>query len=226
MSGSVAFLLAACAPAATSAQPPESRAATSSVTSGPSTTQRPAGSTSTQRQGGPTAVTKLPSTPLPYRADWSAGLNGWNGSEGWITSEGKLLSTDGADRILAPLDLTSVDNYAVEADIALVRGDFGGFGLVVRVQPDGKAYRIGHDRSAGTAFLAANNTELEARPYQPGEVSHRYRVEVRENSITVFVDGAPTLSALDNTYLSGKRVGLFCYNGAQLSVRSFAVTAL
>ncbi len=150
--------------------------------------------------------------------------------------------------IVAPVDLASVDSYAVDADIQLVRyaneGMFSGldsFGIVVRVQDDGEGYGAGHCVSSGlfscssgqpadhVAVLwtasGSNPTKLDIQPFLPGAENHHYRVEVRGNRLTVLIDGATVLSATDNSYLHGKRVGLWS-DGCQVNVRSFAVSAL
>lgn len=188
---------------------------------------------------------------LPYRADWSTGMGGWTGSEDWVASQGALLSR-GQDSstqagVTAPIDLVGVDAYAVEAEIELVRytdaGAMSGsanFGVVVR-STDGVGYGAGHCVSAGIyscaggqpsdkiAFLWTNadfnQTVLDMAPFTPGPDRHRYRVEVRGNSLTFLIDGAPVLQVTDNTYLDGGRVGLWT-NRAQVSVHSFEVTAL
>lgn len=84
-----------------------------------------------------------------------------------------------------------------------------------------------HTNEGGIAYLAVNDNgnKLDKKPFQPGQQTHHYRAELRENSITVLIDGRPALSATDNTYLTGKRVGLFS-SGGQLSVTGFTVTAL
>lgn len=102
-----------------------------SATSSSTTTS----SMATEASSSGTTGTAVPApTRLPYTADWSSGLNGWTGGQGWTTSQGKLLSKEGADVIVAPLDLTSTNNYAVDADIQFIRPGCCGssFGLVVR----------------------------------------------------------------------------------------------
>lgn len=225
----LALLLAGCGgQAAPPALTAPSSQAPSAANLPPSRAPATTGASSRTPVATPASPTSAPATTaLPYRADWTGGLNGWNGSEGWTTSNGQLLARANADRILAPLDLSQVADYAVEAEIALVQGRYDQFGFVVRVQAEGNAYQIGHDAGDETAFLSVDCCNvLEERPFQPGNDVHRYRIEVRGNSIAVFVDGAPTLSAMDNTYLTGKRVGLFTEGDVQLSVKSFEVVAL
>lgn len=193
-----------------------------------------------------------PSAPdpvLPYRADWSTGVAGWTGSDDWAAVNGTLLSR-GSDRgnqagIIAPLNLGGIDSYAVEAEIQANRNSDAGalsglasYGVVVRVQDDGSGYGIGSCQSAGIFICAPDqpaskvvgiwadegDTALDIRPSSGGDDWHLYRIEVRGNNLTVYVDGSYALSATDNTYLTGD-VGLWS-NRVQISVRSFEVTPL
>ena len=201
------------------------------------------------------AVTSSPSAPptqsvLPYRADWSAGAAGWTGSDDW-TAMGGQLHSDGTSYgngagMVAPLDLTGVGDYAVDAEIQLLRnsdeGMFSGlasFGVVVQMGEDGRGYTAGPCVSSGIYTCAPDqptqrvaglwadggNTTLDVRPFRPRTDWHHYRVEVRGNTLKVLIDEAFALSATDNTHLRGRKVGLWS-NRSQISVRSFEVTAL
>lgn len=146
-----------------------------------------------------------------------------------------LLSTGESYRTtataLAPLDLEQVGDFAVDAEIQLVRHNSGAnsFGVMVRVQDDGTGYAAGATASDEVVLLAelggGRPTTLDSRPFTPELGWHRYRIEVRGNETRVLVDGQQVLSATDNTFLTGKRVGLWSQR-SQLSVRSFEVTAL
>jgi hypothetical protein len=169
-------------------------------------------------------------TSLPYRADWAGGLGGWTTSKDWSVLNGQLLSAgqDGGTEAgaLAPVDLSAVTDYAVEAEIKFVRETFGygRYGVMVRIQEDGPGYTFGHNE--GNVVLGlSNGTGLDRQAYTPGNEWHTYRIEVRGNELHTFVDGSPTVSATDNTFLRGKRVGLYT-QGAQISVRRFEVTTL
>lgn len=187
-------------------------------------------------------------TALPYYANWSTGLGGWTGTDDWNAVDGKLLSRgtgfDNQVSITAPVLLDRVQDYAVEAQIQLVRNSNAGaisgvasFGVVVRADSNGGGYGAGRCTSAGifscggpdssvaVLWTAGNGMVLDATAFKPGEEVHRYRLEVRGNQLTVLVDGAVILTATDNTYLTGKRVGLWS-DQAQISVLSFEVTPL
>lgn len=185
---------------------------------------------------------------LPYRADWSTNSAGWTGTDDWIAAGGSMLAdgTGYQQTTTAPLDLAGIDAYAVEAEIMAIRNTqagqisgLGSFGVVVRMQDDGDGYRIGRCVSAGIFICAPDQpssqvagiwtengrTNLDVRPFVAGGEWHRYRVEVVGNTITVLIDGQFALSATDNTYREGGRVGLYA-NRTQVEVRSFEVRAL
>lgn len=176
-----------------------------------------------------------PSAGIEYRADWSTGLDGWTGSEDWTARRGMLLSVGDAFRrtatAVAPLDLGQVDDFAVEAEIQLLRYNSGAnsFGVMVRVQEDGTGYGVGATADGEVVLRAEMGPGrpplLDSQPFTPGEEWHRYRVEVRGNELRVLIDGDLALTATDNTFLSGRRVGLWSER-SQLSVRSFEVTPL
>ena len=160
-------------------------------------------------------------------------MGGWTGSEDWVANGGMLLS-QGEDfstqaGATAPINLAGVDAYAVEAEIALVRAisDSGNFGVVVRAQENGVGYGAGHCDAAACLWTNVDfaQTVLDKAPFTPGQDRHRYRVEVRGNSLTFLIDGAQVLQVTDNTYLEGGRVGLWT-NRSQVSVHSFEATAL
>lgn len=187
---------------------------------------------------------------LPYRADATNGWPGWTGVDDWALSGAQLHSIGESNRwgagMLAPLDLSNVDNYAVDADIQLLRntdeGMFSGvtsFGVLVKGQNDGDGYTAGPCVSSGILSCASSqpgphvvglwakkgDTALDVRPFRPDTGWHHYRVEVRGNTMTVMIDGNQMLTAADNTYLAGGKVGVFSYR-CQVSVRSFEVTPL
>jgi hypothetical protein len=215
-------------PSATASQPSQQAPSTS-----PATRPRPATS--------PT---------LPYRADWSSGPAGWTGTDDWTVAGGQLHNDGTSYRnsvgMVAPLDLAGVRDYAVDAEIQLLRYSDSGmisgraaFGVVVRAQQDGVGYNAGPCVSSGIYTCADDQpsqrvaglwadearTTLDVRPFRPGEDWHHYRVEVRGNTIVVLIDGRLALSATDNTYLEGRKIGLWS-SRCQISVRSFEVTAL
>jgi hypothetical protein len=200
-----------------------------------------------------TTTTEAPnlSITLPYKADWSSGINGWVGPPEWKILEGRLLD-DGTGEgnnfkpIFAPLSLdATTNNYAVEAQIKVDKGDDGGsFGIVVRgitnntdnggdATLGGYAAGVGGgDGNSGINDLAgswgAYYSDMRlatGKVYDPGTNWHTYRVEAKGNLITVLVDGAVLATVTDNKYLAGGQVGLWS-NQYQLDIRSFTVATL
>jgi len=208
----------------TSSAAPATTTVTTTVSTTVSTTGSTVGSTVGSTPAGPTSVL--------YRADWSAGLGGWSGSSDWTALRGELLSAENGGLVVAPLEVDSTADFAVEAEIQLLKSG-GSFGIRVRIQDNGAGgYAAGPGDFNGGVIVLQTDTNLNfgsqplaIQPFAPGDGWHRYRVEVHGNGLRVFIDGAPVLSATDNTFLTGKRVGLW-NSGGQLSVRSFEVSEL
>jgi hypothetical protein len=167
-----------------------------------------------------------------YSADWSAGLNGWAGSGAWKTLNSTLLNdgTASDDFITAPWVAGNHSNYAVEAEIRLIRDAQRWFGLFARRGGGDSAY-AGELYSGGRSGIwdeitgTGGNKVAEGDSFTAGADWHRYRLEVNGNVITFSVDGATLATGPDNRYLAGGRVGLYS-NSQQLEVRSFRVVAL
>jgi hypothetical protein len=176
-----------------------------------------------------------PTVSVLYRSDWSSGLDGWSGSDGWTALRGELLcdgrSFDLTVGVVAPLEIDATADFAVEAEIRLLRYEIsnGSFGVMARVQEDGTGYAVGHDAADEVVVLRSETgggrPVLDRQPFDPGEDWHTYRLEVRGNELRAFVDGGVVLGATDNRFLTGRRVGLWS-SGAQLSVRRFEVGTL
>lgn len=198
----------------------------------------------------PPATPPAAATALPYAADWSRGPAGWSGTGDWSVAGGMLVS-DGSSHderagMLAPLQLTEPD-VAVEAEIRLEdyrdAGRTGGrasFGVMARVERDSNGYGAGHCYSLGryvpvcaggdqgehrSVLWNTDRATLDFADFEPGAAWHTYRIELRGNHLTVLIDGAPVLDAVDNNFLDGGRVGLWS-NRCVVSVRGFRVTAL
>jgi|HubBroStandDraft_6_1064221.scaffolds.fasta_scaffold143471_3 hypothetical protein len=217
-----------------------------------SSTPSPTVPTATQGAGG---VGGVPFSG--YTADWSQGLagSGWVGTAAWNTVNGMLVN-DGSARgdgmsVTAPPHLGSVRDYAVDADIQLVRYSdsynehIASFGIIVRAQGTGppSGYGLGYCSGApSTTDCDAKQPSgrlgviwpvresypsiLASAPFSPDPGTwHRYRVEVRGNGLTLKVDGAEVTSASDNSFLDGGRVGLWSDN-VQIAVRSVVITPL
>jgi hypothetical protein len=188
----------------------------------------------------PTLTTVTPGKIL-YYADWSNGSNGWQEAGGWKIYHKELLndgtdnnSTDIEPTIVAPYTLGSVLNYAVEVRIKVDNyNDFPCFGIVVRnVGSQGYSVGMSCDMQFSTIQITPDltgyNNALAQQPFNPSNAWHTYRIEVKDNTIKLFIDSntKPLLQAIDNKYLSdGGQVGLWCHN-AQLEISSFKIVAL
>ncbi|MHB8991623.1 MAG: LamG domain-containing protein [Chloroflexota bacterium] len=176
-----------------------------------------------------------PSEPAPKvspglilcSVDSSQGMGGWPATSGWSVVDGLLVS-DGSSQgtaILAPCQPEGVADYAVEAEIQLVNlGHRQKFGLLARDGYVGgiDSYSYANVRHASVGTLRST---LAQRDFDPGDGWHSYRLEVRGNRVRLLMDGTLLAEAMDNSYLSPGRVGLW-NNRVQLNVRSFKLIAL
>lgn len=185
-----------------------------------------------------------------YRASWSHDASGWKTGGNTWNVHGGLLDFDGTDVsvFLAPYS-TSTTRYAIEASIRLLAwkdssvSENKGFGIVIRAvkASDPAAKTVGLVAGVGRGFMgceglysqavfATADTELNSlnkknRAFRPGHGWHVYRVEVRDNTITLLIDGRVMNVATTSRYSSGKRIGLFSL-ASQLQVKSFTVSRI
>lgn len=81
----------------------------------------------------------------------------------------------------------------------------------------------GADLSGGKLFVGTSyDNRVAEAPFSADTSWHTYRVEVKANEIKVLLDGSSIIDTLDNHYLSGEQVGLWCY-ATQVQVSSFIV---
>ena len=174
-----------------------------------------------------------------YQADWSSGLNGWAGPSSWKTVAGQLV-TDGSNssNILAPYQPTP-PNYAIEAQIQVAQHPVcgGWWGIVARLTQTGYytfkqgwgGCGVGDELDWVDTSSGGNNTNTimgASGPPDPGTSWHIYRLEVKDNVLTLKIDGSMIMTVSDNHDLDPGQVGLFAGDGAQLNVQSFKVIAL
>lgn len=203
------------------------------LSSTPSPTEKPPPTATLTFTYTPPPSTDTPSpteATILYQADWSGGLNGWFGSQDWKTVDGMLVSdgTNGSVRlsITAPAALNTIDDYAVEAEIQVVRAlGCSSFGVVARIDGKGGGYQAGinYCEFKGAAFWQM--LDLGYKEFQPGSGWHTYRLEVQGNNLKFLIDEALALETSDNRYLSGGQVGLWS-DEVQLNIRSFKVIKL
>jgi hypothetical protein len=165
------------------------------------------------------------------------GFENWPTTRDWKRLNGMLLN-DGTMKksvpIYAPYKPKSAD-YVVEAEIRVNRSvDHSSFGFFVRVNGN-DGYAVGVLKYYGwrTAICYSNIIDdygncierSEEFDYKSTRDWHTYRVEVKGNTITMFMDGSPMTSTIDNRFLSAGQVGLWS-RATQLDVRNFKVTRI
>jgi hypothetical protein len=197
----------------------------------PATTTTAAPTTTTSASTTTTTLgTAVPGTVLYEITDWSGGMNGWAASAQWKTVGGMLVA-DGTDRsaAVAPADLGRQQDYAVEAEIQIVDPtDYGQCYLQGRLI-NGDGYWGGYkgsswqsDRALAIGYASDGMSSVRF-PLDTG--SHKYRLEVHENSVKLYLDGAEVVRGIDNRQLEPGTVGIFCGDD-QVNIRSFRVIAM
>jgi len=193
----------------------------------------------------PTSIPVTPPVPtssLPCTVNlstWTNGSSDWKVLNGVLLNDGTNDNVGTGPSIIAPCQLRATNNYAVETNIQVTQvGRDPCFGITVRGNPTSggwQGYKVGIGSCAccntfsGGIFLGIPdypvNTPNPLATFDPGVNMHTYRVEVKDNSIKFFIDGALTFNITDNSYLNGSEVGLWCEN-VQLEVTSFKVVVL
>lgn len=193
------------------------------------------------QQPTPTKAVIVPGQVLYTTSNFS----GWGGSSDWHVESGGLMNDSSYHQIqppgptiVAPIVL-SVANYAVEARITMQScedAEQSSFGITVRgseTSGSWRGYKIALHGLYGIQTLSvsdATSTDLDASiqsvAFSPGKALHTYRIEVKDNTIKVYVDGNLRLPPVtDNKYLSPGQVGLWS-SYCQLTISSFQITAL
>ena len=221
---------------------PNPNANSSTPSPSDNTTPSPAGGNATNT---PLATVPTPAAIFPCNVDvgtWTSGSPDWKMLNGMLLNDGTNTNPSGpGPTIVAPCQLGNATNYAVETKIqATGPTSYACFGITVRGSsaPNGwQGYLAsvggpyadhcdvwGEAWISGSSYLGDGVGQAKG-PFDPGQNSHTYRVEVNGNVITFLVDGSQLLTLTDNRYLTGSQVGLWDY-GMQLQVTSFVVTAL
>lgn len=200
-------------------------ASDSTSTTGSSTTLAP------EVQGTTTTVTiPPPATPtedvLYAIDDWSTGVSGWAAAGQWKTVGGMLVTDGTSDSFaVAPVDLTDYPDYAVECEVQIVHPDDGTVVMLLARLINGTAYYGGFDGAAPRMVVGFDTIALGDARFVLDSEWHKYRLEVRGNSIKLFMEQAEVARATDNTRLQPGTVGIYCGNG-QINVRMFRVIEL
>jgi hypothetical protein len=199
----------------------------------PSASQQPT-PTSAAPTDTPTASATLPCN-VPV-STWTGGSSDWKALNGTLLNDGSNTNPNlgNGPTVVAPCQLGSVANYAVEAKIQVTSGR-GCFGITVRgsTATNGwQGYMAGVGDCSypwGNAYIGGPGYNSDSSnvkgSFDPGTNSHTYRVESNGNAIKLLIDGSPLLTLNDNRYLAGAQVGLWS-SGVQLQVASFVVTAI
>lgn len=166
-----------------------------------------------------------------YQADWSQGLDEWPNTSGWSTLNGILINdgTGSAARWLPAPYRPSVSDYAVEAEMRIDHG-CNSNGVVAHAVGSNN-YAAGAWCGGGVAQIwewsnnAQNYNPLGTKGFAPGNGWHKYRLEVKGNSLRLLIDGVLMLDVIDDAILTPGLVGLWSEQ-EQLEVRSFTVYSL
>ncbi len=207
---------------------------------------------STQPQGQQTKVSAtptVPTSPTPsvpkgtvlYRANWSHGMDGWQGPKAWTTVGGQLVTKSVATTsIVVPYKL-SVANYAIEARVQFAQmlvNIHNGFIIYANEQPGKDGYQAqmyqfalrgaGMD-APGYIDIATDKliiSTFQQHDFQPGSSWHTYRIEVMGDQATLYVDGTESsTSTTQEDAISNGPLGLTGW-GIDLRISSFVITAL
>ena len=183
-----------------------------------------------------------------YNADWSKDMaaSGWSGSTVWQVLSGMLVSSNNNNITVSDTGLITcpfsppTPNYAVEASIGLIKeGNTSspGMGIFVRGDGNGNGYWLGYSGSfyynsnysasifAQSSTAQGNLNSLKITQFSLDDKFHTWRVEAKDDKITVLLDGIPKMQFQDTNYLAGKQIGLFSSED-QVQVQSFKVFSL
>ena len=185
-------------------------------------------------------------TPSPsgYQADWTSGMGGWVGADEWKTVAAMLISDGHSRDSYAAAGLNSVrppfrpasPDYTVTARLKIVSDPQQypcDVALLLRVAPDGQGqethgYSLGYAQGTGAVIASyhpGTTTTISHATFSPGNDWHEYAAAVKDNLLTLGIDGSTVLQASDNNYLDAGQVGLMS-DACQVQVSSFTVTPL
>ncbi len=203
-----------------------------------------------------TTATIVASTPSPtiipcskpcvvYQENGSDGWQGWALSTDWrVVDNNKLLSNDGSGgsspgrgpSAIAPYSLPQgSQNFAIEVGITVPQTmNYLQHVLVTMCGSttsdgwQGYAGLIGHEEYApnSEAGIFADHERLAKTDFDPNGALHTYRIEVKGNVISLFVDQARVVQGTDNKFLPcGGQIGIASALTV-VHISSFKVTLL
>jgi len=159
-------------------------------------------------------------------SDWSSGISGWAAAGQWKTAAGMLVTDGTSDSFaVAPVDLTGYPDYAVECEVQIIDPEDETVVALLARMINGVAYYGGFDGAQSRMVVGYEASQLGSAPFVLDSQWHTYRLEVRGNTIKLFLERAEVARAMDNRALEPGTVGIYCGSG-QINVRSFRVLAL
>jgi hypothetical protein len=194
----------------------------------PSTGVPPAATVPTVVYASPTPTT-LPAGTVLYQADWSHGLAGWQGVQGWKVVQRQLETNSSGPLTLTIPYRPTVNNYAVEVRFQIVRllQQNGGYFTIFASKAPGKdGYQAGvlnlegseprpngaHPQAQVFIDPASSMASGSSLPidYEPGFKWHTYRVEVQDNEARLLDNGVQIgrASSEQTDVLSNGPIGL------------------
>jgi Domain of Unknown Function (DUF1080) len=166
------------------------------------------------RHSSPTP-TPLQAGTVLYQADWSHGLTGWPGAQGWKVVQGQLESDSSSSATFTIPYHLFVSDYAIEIRLEIVRllSQNGGssFTIFATKSPGKDGYQAGVSNLLGSGphpMAAHPQSQVFLDPYDdtspgtglpnayyPRAGWHTYRVEVQGSEAILLVDGQQISSA-------------------------------
>ncbi len=179
----------------------------------------------------PATPTKVVGSPL-CSADASTQWSGWTGTADWkifnnmLINDGSNGSYQTAPTIIAPCQLDTVSDYAVEMRMQMVRGN-NCVDITTRGTATGGDWQ-GYKASVcngNVQITSSNGDTLTQASFDPTTAWHVYRFEVKGASLKLFVDNGLLLTTSDNRYLMGSQVGIKSFS-TQVNISSYKVLQL
>ncbi len=199
--------------------------------------------TETNNAGGSIPVSSPGNTRgiVLYQEDGSDNWKGWKLASDWkivdngilIRSDGSAASNEAGPSAIPPFSLPKgVQGFAIETTIAAPQPQnsthfsITACGSMTNTSWQGYEGTIARDPGAITTLIFVGHTQLVRTQFDPGTGPHTYRLEIRKNVITLFVDHVLVSKATDYASLPcGTQVGLVS-SWAVILVSSFKVFAL
>lgn len=165
---------------------------------------------------------------LVYQADWSHGMDHWNGKQGWeAPGDGTLTSSKNVDNggVAAPYQPKTAD-YVVSVDMQVSQHALDNFFISIMVRNDLTNNLVGYicaikDKNAVIAD-GEQQMPLGKSSYYLDTSWHTYVVVANATTIAFFIDGHKLLQVTDATYRSPGSIVLV-YQNAQVKARNFRV---